>query len=114
MREIAIERINILFNQADNVFHEHPDRSKNYVKMARKISKKYNTKIPQKWNKRFCKNCYTFLKYGKNSKVRLVNSKIHITCLECGSIMKVPYIKEIKKKRREKIESQIIKKRDNE
>lgn len=114
MIEIAEERIDILFNQAEKSFNKHPERSHHYVELARNISKKYNTKIPQKWNKRFCKNCYKFIKYGKNSRVRLSNSNVNIKCLECGHTMRIPYINEKKIKRRAKIESYLIQKRDNE
>ena len=41
MLEIAEERMDILFSQAEKEFNEHPERSHRYVELARKISKKY-------------------------------------------------------------------------
>lgn len=100
MIEIAIERMNILFERAEIEFHAHPERSNRYVELALKLSTKYNTKIPEKWNRRFCKNCYKFLYPGYNSSVRLINEEVNIFCDECGQIMKIPYKKEKKNKRR--------------
>lgn len=103
--DIAIERMNILFENAEKQFHKHPERSKRYVEMAKKISTKYNTKLPEKWSRRYCKNCNNFLYYGHNSTVRLIDENIHIFCGECGHTMKIPYQKEKKNKRRAKHDS---------
>lgn len=110
--EIAEERMDILFNCAEKEFFKHPERSHHYVNLARNISKKYNVKIPLKWNRRYCKNCYRFLYPGHNSSIRLINEEVNIKCRECGHVMKIPYIKEKKIKRRAKLDS--YKKRDNE
>jgi ribonuclease P protein subunit RPR2 len=112
MIEIAKERMDILFSRAEKEFFEHPERAHRYVQLARKLSTKYNTKIPEKWNRRFCKKCFKFLYYGQNSTVRLNDEKVNITCGECGHIMKIPYNQEKKNRRRTKNES--IKKRNDE
>ena len=114
MIDIAKERMNILFSLAEKEFSQYPHRSNRYVSLARKISKRYNTKIPLQWNHRFCKKCYKFLKPGKNSIVRLVDGEVHIKCIECDNVMRIPYKNEKKIKRRAKIESHIVKKRANE
>lgn len=108
---IANERIDILFQLADKEFSRHPERSHRYVELARRISKKYNLRIPRKWRRRFCKNCYKFLKPGYNCRIRLSKGKVHYKCLECGRIMRFPYTKEKKFKRRNKIEYHTLKKR---
>ena len=105
MINIAIERMNILFNRAEMEFINHPDRSNRYVELALKLSTKYNTKIPLEWNRRYCRKCQSFLSYGHNSTVRLVNSEVNIFCGECGHVMKIPYHKEKKFKRRAKHDS---------
>jgi ribonuclease P protein subunit RPR2 len=51
---------------------------------------------------------------SKNSLIRLIKGEVNIKCNECNSIMKIPYKKEKKEKRRAKIESCTIKKRNNE
>ena len=112
MIEIAIERMNILFERAEMEFITHPERSNRYVELALKLSTKYNTKIPEKWQRRYCKKCKKFLYLGHNCTVRLINSEVNIFCGECGHVMKIPYHKEKKLKRRAKYES--IKKRNDE
>ncbi len=105
MIEIAIERMNILFENAEKQFIKHPERSNRYVELAQKLSMKYNTSIPEQWSRRFCKNCNCFLYPGHNSSVRLFNESVNILCEECGHIMKIPYRREKKNKRRAKYES---------
>ena len=61
MIEIAIERMNILFERAEMEFERHPERSNRYVVLAKKLSTKYNTKIHDKWARRYCKRCNKFL-----------------------------------------------------
>lgn len=112
MIEIAKERMEILFNRAEMEFINHPERSNRYVELALKLSTKYNTKVPEKWARRYCKNCKSFLSPGRNCTVRLVNSEVNIFCGECDHVMKIPYHKEKKNKRRAKYES--IKKRNDE
>jgi ribonuclease P protein subunit RPR2 len=114
MRNIAKERMDILFTLAMKEFPKNSSRSHRYVEIARDISKKYKAKIPQKWSRSYCKNCYKFLFPGKNSNVRLISSEVHIKCHECDNVMIVPYKKEKKLKRRSKINAHIIKERTNE
>ena len=96
MIEIAIERMNILFERAEMEFERHPERSNRYVV----------------WARRYCKRCNKFLYPGHNATVRLVNEEVNILCGECGHVMKIPYHKEKKNKRRARYES--IKKRNDE
>lgn len=114
MIEIAKERMDILFTLAMKEFPNNPLRSNRYVELARNISKKYNTKIPLKWNRSYCKSCYKFLLPGKNCTIRLVSSEVRIKCHECNKTMRIPYKKEKKRKRRLNINAYTIKKRTNE
>jgi len=114
MLKIASERIDILFKLAEESFHNHPERSDRYVKMARNIATKYNMRMPRIWKRRFCKGCNKFLKPGNNCQIRLNASCVTIKCLECGNMENIPYIKEKKNKRRKIIESYINKKGINE
>ncbi|MGL4669085.1 MAG: ribonuclease P protein component 4 [Methanobacteriaceae archaeon] len=113
MIDIAKERMEILFSNAKQEFHMYPKRSHRYVVLATKISKKYNTEIPKQWKRSYCKKCNKFMLVGNNCSVRVYNGIIKINCLECGNIVKIPYIKEKKEKRRSKIECN-SKKRINE
>lgn len=99
-RIIALERIETLFKEADIIFKEDPKLSNRYVKLARKIAMKYKVKIPSELKKRYCKHCHSFLKQGKNCKVRLKDGKAVYHCLVCDKIMRFPYIKEQKARRK--------------
>lgn len=93
MKKIAKERINILFQQAEKEFKKHPERSNRYIELARKISMKYQVKIPKKLRRRFCHKCYKFLMPGENCKIRTKSKKekhLVIKCLECGNKMRIP------------------------
>jgi len=101
--EIVISRIKKLFEEAENIFKEDKKLANRYVSLARKLSMKYKVKIPTELKRRFCKNCYSYLKPGVNCRVRLRNKKVVYYCLECKHYMRFPYIKEIKLKRKLKI-----------
>lgn len=103
-RDIAVERINILFKRAEEMFPEKPELSNRYVEMARKISMRYNIPIPKELKRKFCKKCYKYIVPGKNCRVRTDASKqaVIVKCLECGYVMRYPYIKEKKEARNAK------------
>jgi ribonuclease P protein subunit RPR2 len=105
MIDIAIERMDILFTRAEMEFITHPERSNRYVELALKLSTKYNIPIPEKWARRYCRGCKSFLQPGRNCTVRLVDSEVNIFCGECGHAAKIPYRREKKLKRRAKYES---------
>lgn len=54
---IAKERIEILLDLAKKEFKNHPERSKKYVELARKIGKRYNVRLTKKQKRSFCKKC---------------------------------------------------------
>lgn len=89
--EIAKERINILFEQAEFRFKKNPELSDRYVEIARKISMKYKVKIPAKFKRRFCKHCHKYFVPGVNSRVRLTNGKIVYYCNSCKKYMRIGY-----------------------
>ncbi len=86
---IALERIYRLFELANEEFEEHPDRSKRYVELAIKISERNRSKIPRELKKLFCKKCHSFLKQGKNSKIRVTKNYLNVSCIECGFSRKI-------------------------
>ena len=99
-KKIALQRIHVLFLQAEKKFAEKKfELSDRYVELARKISMKYLVRIPKEYRRKFCKRCYSYLIPGKNCQIRLTKHKVVKTCLKCGHIMRHPYLKEIKKRR---------------
>ena len=99
MRERARESIHELFELAADSYDTHPERSHRYVTIARNISMRTRTRIPRHLRRRFCKNCHHYLSYGKNCRIRTRNNKVIITCLDCGTVMRIPFMRERKTKR---------------
>ncbi|MBU0962917.1 MAG: ribonuclease P [Nanoarchaeota archaeon] len=92
-KEIALQRIKQLFEEADSVFKENPERANRYVKLARKIAMKVNLKFPRELKRKFCKHCYSYLKQGVNSRVRNYKSRITIYCNNCKKFTRIPILK---------------------
>jgi len=99
-REIALERIRILFKQAREMFKKDPKLSNRYVYLARKIAMKYKIKIPSELKKKFCKHCYAYLVPPVNCRVRVQKGKVVYYCMNCKKYMRFPYKKEQKAKRK--------------
>jgi len=89
-KEIALERINILFNEAEKTFSKNKALADRYVSLARKIAMKVKLKLPLKLKRKFCKHCYKFLMPGVNSRIRTRNGKVVISCFECKKFMRIP------------------------
>jgi len=85
-QSIARERIQILFDLAEKEFRKHPERSKRYVELARKMGLRYNIRLPKELKKKFCKNCGTLLKPGLTSEIRIRNKTLTIRCKICNKI----------------------------
>lgn len=90
-RSIALERIHILFEQAEEMFNKDKHLSNRYIHLARSISMKYKVKIPKELKRKFCKKCHSYLYPGKNLQVRARKDKIVYTCLDCKNIMRYPH-----------------------
>src|SRR2546428_4041026 len=92
--KLARGRIQILFDLAEKELKKHPERSRRYVELARKIGLRYNIRLG-KIKKEFCKKCNTLLKPSLTSKVRIDSQKkvIETVCLNCNQIARTPYSK---------------------
>jgi len=101
-KEIARERIEVLFKIAEEEFsNNRKDLANRYVELARKISMRYNVRIPKELKRKFCKRCHSYIKPGVNSRTRVRSEKkyVLVTCLECGHKMRFPYVREKKSKK---------------
>ena len=92
-REIARERVNILFDAAREVAHRSsPDDafSRRYVFTARKLAMRIREPLPFHYKRACCKTCNEILIPGLTSRVRLQgsgkNAHVAVTCLRCGKI----------------------------
>ena len=86
--DIARERIERLLELAREELDKNPERSRDYVKLARKIGLKYNARLKKEQKRSFCKKCNQLLIPEKPSKVEIDSKKksIIIKCLNCGNI----------------------------
>tara|TARA_Y100000310_G_C20031161_1_gene511862 strand:+ start:111 stop:422 length:312 start_codon:yes stop_codon:yes gene_type:complete len=89
-KQIAKERIQILFREAEKAFSKNKSLANRYVTLARKIAMKVRVRIPTHLKRRFCKHCYKYLMPGANSRTRTRASKVTISCFECKKFMRIP------------------------
>ncbi len=99
-RRIAVERIDTLFTLAERVFPYDRELANRYVSIALAVQQKARIRMPRRWKRRYCKKCHSFLVPGVNARVRLRDGHVVIKCLECGYIMRYPYIREKKERRK--------------
>ena len=88
-KEIAEERMSILFQKADDVFSTNKNLANRYVTLARKISMKVQLQMPQEFKRKFCKHCYKYLRSGVNARIRTRDSKVVISCFECKKFTRI-------------------------
>ncbi|MBM3229991.1 ribonuclease P [Candidatus Parvarchaeota archaeon] len=98
-RQIAAERIGILFEQAGKIYSYDPLLSDRYVFLARKIAMKFRIRLPAELKRKFCRHCHSFLMPGRNCRIRAHQGKMVYYCLNCKKHMRFPYIREQKEKR---------------
>ena len=87
-KQIARQRVQILFERAEAARKNNPALSSHYVAMARKIAMAAKIRIPTEIRRRMCKKCNSYLVYGENCRVRVRQKRephVVITCLKCGS-----------------------------
>lgn len=92
--QIVNERIAILLKLAEENAKVHPERSKRYVELARRLATRYRVRLGKlKW--KFCKKCGAFWVPGYNVKVRMVprEKRIIYRCAECGWERSIIYAK---------------------
>lgn len=78
-------------------------KSKRYVELARKKSKKYKSPIPK--TTKICKKCGALLVPGKNLRVRAASKPkktLIYTCLECGNKIRYGTSEKLKKRQAQK------------
>ena len=92
-KEIALQRIKILFQQAEEVFPKNKTLADHYVALARKIAMKVRTSLPLELKRRYCKHCYGYLAPGVNARIRTRSGKVIISCLECKKFTRIPIVK---------------------
>ena len=90
-KNIAQERIEYLFELAKNELCSNPEKSQRYVWLARKIGMRHRVSIPAELKRNLCKQCGSLLVAGLNSRRRIKDGNIIITCLKCGGLKRYPF-----------------------
>src|SRR3989344_9252933 len=93
LKEIAKERITILFKQAEDIASKNKVLANRYINLARKIAMKAKVSLPANLKRKFCKHCYHFLIPSVNSRIRTKNRKVIIYCHDCKKYTRIPIIK---------------------
>ena len=86
-KEIATQRILILFDNAVSNVRNNPKLAQKQAQIARKISMRFKIKMPWQIRTSFCKKCKKFIVPSVSSKVRIGRSNvksIRITCNFCN------------------------------
>ncbi len=90
-RNIVLERIQTLFEQAQENFSLDPKLSDRYVQLARKLAMRYKVKIPSKYKRQYCKHCYSYLMPDKTCRIRTHNGHLVYYCLKCKKFNRFTY-----------------------
>lgn len=101
VKQIAKQRIQILFQQAERTYKENPQLSQRYIQIARKIAMSARMRLPHGFKRRICKKCSSFLVPGQNSRVRIKSKRethLVVTCLNCGNQTRIPLQNKLKEK----------------
>jgi ribonuclease P protein subunit RPR2 len=104
-KQIAQQRVHILFEQAKSNYKENPQLAQRYVETARKIAMSARMRLPSTLKSQVCRNCNTLLVPGESSRVRIKpRRETHIvtTCFKCGHKTRIPL--EIRKLEKKEIE----------
>jgi ribonuclease P protein subunit RPR2 len=87
IRQIARQRIQLLFEQAQKISKSDPKLAAKYIKTARRIAMAAKIRLPLEFRRQICKNCNALLVHGSNCRVRIKQkreSHVVVTCLNCG------------------------------
>ena len=103
-KQIARQRIQILFNEAKNVCRSDPQLAMQYIKSARRIAMAAKIRLPVDFRRQTCKNCNALLVQGYNCRVRVKQKRephVVMTCLNCGNQTRIMLSKRKEQKIRE-------------
>ncbi|MGQ0795331.1 MAG: ribonuclease P protein component 4 [Nitrosopumilaceae archaeon] len=87
IRQIALERMEILIQNAVSNSRNNPSLAQRQATLAKKISTKYRIRMPYHMRINFCKKCKKFIAPGVGARIRIGRSSvkaIRITCKFCN------------------------------
>lgn len=87
--EERIDRLLALAREA--VVEGEPDRSREYVQLARRIAERHRTGLPREFARKTCDGCDVYLRPGVTARVRTQSGKVVVRCLSCGATHRYPF-----------------------
>ncbi|MDR1992410.1 MAG: ribonuclease P [Nitrososphaerota archaeon] len=87
IKQLARQRIDILFGQAKSIVHANPKLAAMYVLSARKIAMAARIHLPLTFRRETCRACSALFVHGVNCRVRVKQKRephVVVTCLNCG------------------------------
>ena len=103
VRQIARQRIEILFEEAKRIARTDPKLAAQYIVSARRIAMAVKIRLPANYRRQTCKECNAFFVQGINCRVRVKQKRephVVITCLNCGNQIRIMF----RKKEQTKVE----------
>lgn len=88
VKQIARQRILILFEEAKKIAKTDPKLATQYVASARKIAMAAKIRLPVEFRRETCKECNSLFVHGVNCRVRIKQKRephVVVTCLNCGN-----------------------------
>jgi ribonuclease P protein subunit RPR2 len=101
IKQIARQRIQILFAEAKKVGKSDSKLATQYVESARRIAMAAKIRLPIEFKRQTCKKCNALLFPGNNCRVRVKQKRephVVITCLKCGNQTRILLGKKKEKK----------------
>ncbi|GAB3416156.1 ribonuclease P protein component 4 [Haloparvum alkalitolerans] len=87
--EERIERLLSLAREA--VVDGEFDRSREYVRLARRIAERNRCGLPRAFTRRTCDDCDVYLRPGVTGRFRTQPGHVVVRCLECGATDRYPF-----------------------
>lgn len=83
-RQLAIERMEILIQNALLNSRINPSLAQRQATLAKKISTRYRVRMAFHLRMNFCKKCKKFIAPGVNSRIRIGRSSVKSIRITCG------------------------------
>jgi len=84
VRQIALERVEILIQNAVSNARTNPSLAQRQATLAKKLSTKYRIRMPYHIRMNFCKKCKKFIAPGVNARIRIGRSSVKSIRITCG------------------------------
>ena len=84
VRQIALERMEILIQNAMLNVRTNPSLAQRQATLAKKISTKYRIRMPYHIRMNFCKKCKKFIAPGVSARIRIGRTSVKSIRITCG------------------------------